>query len=790
MQGRVPSGGFVLAEAPRVLLYIASDSSRVSDVVSSFDRLEESGAEITSVAGHAAGRSALQSGAISVLVLDGALGLTACLYLMREGRTRNPLDAIFILGGGDSRLDENVLTDAGASCIYERDALVVRCRNALFPKQPAQNLRESALPAVDDLRAFMGRISHEIRTPLHGIHGAMDLLEDTGMSPLQREYASIVRNAADALMSVVNDLVDYANPRQPQGESESFPFEIRTCAERVAVVIGPKALGKGLDFVHLTHHDLPWRVKGNPNTLRQVLGGLAGHLIRHAGQGLVILEIGLQQSVEESPILCFEIGVKAAEFGGDSLRSDGPNSQATDDSDVSLERCGELVTTLGGQLHTRMSSSGTMQFEFSVAFEAVPDKLPLLEIGPEALDGREVLIVDDTATNRLVYREQLANWGCNIVEASSAKEALALIEARAARGECFDIALVDFAMPEMNGGELATAIRALPNGADMRLILCTSTPKGGDALRMTEAGFEAYLTKPVRFDCLRKVMCLLLGGRESERERTPLITQHVVAEMDRAARSVLHVGDIAASGRDAIIAVQNHGFPCDTARFGDDAAHALGTHRYAAVLVDCRPSLDSGLAAVADIRASDSGKRIPLIMTLKKADADQQSACLTAGGDVVLVDPIQRDELVSVLNAYLGLEEQETFDESTDEWDMGDPIMDEETSDATPIDLDRLEEVTAGDEELRQELIEMFLEDTKQRFAAIESAIADEDGESLNRTAHSINGSSASMGASTLQALALELESLGSENRFDEAPALFSNLKNEYEVVKVFFGTL
>ncbi len=783
-------GGPILAETPRVLLYIAADDPHDSNAAAWLTQLEEAGINVARATGHEAGRFALQSGDVAVLVLDDALGMTPCAYLLREGRARNAMDAAFVVSNGGSSLDEEALANAGVSRVCSLDELASLDLTRYFPRPETDDVRTEPARSAADARAFMARISHEIRTPLHGIHGAMDLLNDTGMTPLQQNYVEIVRNAADALMSVVNDLIDYSNPPKLQCDDESFPFEPRTCAERVASIMGPKALAKGLDFVHLTHHDVPWRVVGNPNQLRQVLNGLAGHLIRHNGSGTVVLEIATLNPAQGALNLSFRIGIEAAEFGPDALHGQEANAYAPDESDVSLERCAELAAQFGGKLQTRTSSTGTMQFEFSAAFEALPDKIPLHAIDPEALEGREVLIVDDTATNRMVYREQLANWGCEFAEASNGSEALELICTRAARGGSYDIALVDFAMPDMDGAALATAIRAMPQGAKLRLVLCTSMPKGGDAARMTDAGFDAYLTKPIRFDCLRKVMGLLLGDHDVEPDRTPLITQHVIAEMDRAARSTLYIGDATGGGHDAIAALQTHGFPCDTARLDEDAVRALSSHPYAALLVDCRSSLDEGVAVAERIRATESSKAIPLFMILRHADVDRQAACLAAGGDVVLVEPIQRDELVSMLNTYLGLEEPESVGESFDGWDMGDPIAEDIDSPEAPVDMNRLDEVTAGDAELRHELIEMFLSDTEQRFAVIDSAIVDENGDVLNRTAHSIKGSSANMGASTLQSLAFELESLGAENRFDEAAPLFSKLKSEFEAVKAFFGSV
>jgi two-component system, sensor histidine kinase and response regulator len=768
-----------------VLLYIGVDDPRDADVLTWLNELERSGVDVARATGHEAGRLALQAGVTSVLVLSGSLGRASCLYLLREAHARNHMPAAIIVREPGTLGDERSFIEAGASALYDAAELAAIDLN---------DLETDALPKAiatssdNDPSQFLARVSHEIRTPLHGIHGAMDLLEETSLTPMQQEYIHIVRNAADALMSVVQDLVDYAQPRRDPGRTSAFPFEPRTCMEQVATVMAPRAMARGMDFVHVTRHDVPWRVQGDPNALRQVLGGLASLVIRHTANGTVAMFASAVKSG-----LRFEIGVE------DCRAPAAPNHHNSGDDgadDVSLERCAKIVAALGGELRSHVTASGAARYDFAVPFGALPDTLPLMEVGMAALEGKEVLVVDDTVTNRVVFREQLANWGCEVIEAVNGADAVDVLESRHARGDSVAIGLIDFAMPELDGEQLARAIRQMPEYADMPLVLCTSTPRGGDAARMTEAGFDAYLTKPVRSDVLRKTMCLLLGSRKSDRERTPLITQHIVDEMERAAQSTLYIGS-AGGGLDVVLALQSQGFPCDTAEHGADAERALSANRYGAVLVECRGAKKAGLAEAERIRKTEGTQRIPLLMILRRANADDQAACLAAGGDAVLVEPIHREELKSVLGAYLGLEDLESLDDAPETWNLvdpiaefGEPISANANYDNAPVDMARLDEVTAGDRELRGELIDMFLADTEERFAVLETAIARQNAEELNRTAHSLKGSCANLGVETLQALALALEGMGKENRLDEAPETFEQLKTEYEVVKVFFGSL
>ena len=526
--------GDTLSHKPRVLLYIAAEQVDDPHVTEWLNRQAAHGFEIERAIGHEAGRAALESGTINVLALDSALGRTPCLFLLREGRASNPIKSAYVLR------DDSTFTRAGFSGVVAKDGLATLELDGTADAPVTQTQGESASTEAE--QEFLSRIAQDIRTPLHGIHGALDLLDDTGMSPMQKDYAKIARDAAFALMAVVNDLTDHASPGRSRDRATAFPFEPRACLERIAAVMGPKASSKGLGFILRTHFDAPWRVEGDPNALREILNGLSAHLIRHTSQGNIVIGVRAPDPSATSESLRFFVGVEDADCEIDVGENNSNEPHAININDDAIESYANLAERLGGNLQRDVSESESIRYEITVPFTALPDELPPTNIAPETLDGREVLVVDDSVTNRAVHREQLANWGCNVIEASSGPEALSTIETRWSMGETFDIAVIDFVMEGMDGAELAQAIRALPNGAEMGLILCTSNPRGGDAARMTDVGFDAYLTKPVRFDCLSKVMCLLLDNRGPEQKHLPLVTQHIIAEMDRATRSILYIG--------------------------------------------------------------------------------------------------------------------------------------------------------------------------------------------------------------------------------------------------------
>jgi CheY-like chemotaxis protein len=323
---------------------------------------------------------------------------------------------------------------------------------------------------------------------------------------------------------------------------------------------------------------------------------------------------------------------------------------------LGLSICSQLVELMHGEIgvESRPGEGSTFWFtaEMPPAADLAAAPLPAVQL----LSGLRVLVVDDNATNRLVMVEMLKAWGCSYEEASDAWEALDTLREAAGTPRAFQVALVDFQMPEMDGGELAAQIRQDPRLAGIALILVTSVPQHGDAVRMMDLGFDAYLTKPLKQSVLHDAMATVIGPASGARQRPALnlVTAHTVKEAARARNRILVVDDNVLNVRTAVGLLQSAGFECDVANGGEEAVRAAARVSYRLVLMDCdMPGMD-GYEAARRIRAQEAaGPRTPIVAMTSAYVASRQR-CAEAGMDDSIRQPPRTEDVQRVLERYLG----------------------------------------------------------------------------------------------------------------------------------------
>lgn len=466
------------------------------------------------------------------LFSEGAAGLEArVLEPARRSGAAREVEMHLVEKGGASipvSLSAGLLPAAGAAepsvvCI----AADVRRRKAA--EAALVHARETAEASAQAKDRFLATISHEIRTPLHGILGVVDLLESSRLAPATPEYAESLRRSTEALLSVVNQILDFSKLDAGRLELERREFDLRGCLEAVAEILGPRAREKDLELVVLADAGVPARVVGDPARLRQVLLNLGDNAIRFTRRGEVVVRAS--PGPTGSSLVRFSVSDTGIGIP-DSARArlfqpfsqlDASSTRAHGGTGLGLAISRHLVALMGGEIGFDSEPGRGSTFWFTAALEAVgmapaapaPDRV--------GLAGLRVLVVDDNATNRFVAREMLGGWGVFVAEAADAWDALEQLRARRGTPEAFDLALVDFQMPEMDGGQLAAEIRKDPALASLSLVLLTSVPQHGDAVQMMRLGFDAYLTKPVRQSVLHDALVAVLRKRAGAASRLTLV---------------------------------------------------------------------------------------------------------------------------------------------------------------------------------------------------------------------------------------------------------------------------
>jgi signal transduction histidine kinase/DNA-binding NarL/FixJ family response regulator/HPt (histidine-containing phosphotransfer) domain-containing protein len=384
---------------------------------------------------------------------------------------------------------------------------------------------------------FLANVSHEIRTPLNGIIGMTALALDAPLPDEARANLTLVKGAADALMGLVNDLLDFSKIETSHMRLEPIPFYLRPCLEEVIRSMAPRAEEKGLRLEVGIGEDVPDDLVGDPGRLRQVLVQLIGNAVKFTERGRIDVTIALEQAAEQTVTLRLAVadtGIGVPEDKHDLIREpftqvDGSSTRRYGGLGLGLSIASELIALMQGRLDLESAPGRGSTFHFSAVFGRPRPMVGASLPSSLSLDGLRLLAVDDDPVNRRVLEVRLRSWGVRVRTVDGAKAALqALSEAHDA-GDPYRIALIDRQMPDRDGFMLAGEIRGDGGYAGMPILLLSSSGERGDAARCRRIGIAGYLTKPVREGDLRDALGAVLAappGAVIER----LITRHALSE--------------------------------------------------------------------------------------------------------------------------------------------------------------------------------------------------------------------------------------------------------------------
>ncbi|MBN1479361.1 sensor histidine kinase [candidate division KSB1 bacterium] len=642
-----------------------------------------------------------------------------------------------------------------------------------------QKARKATIQARRASTRFLANISHEIRTPMNGVIGMTSLLLATQQTPEQREYAEIIRTSGEALLHVINDILDYAKIESDHLKVYQEPFVLRTCVEECLDMFAARAAQKNIELAYSLVFPCPETIITDRAKLVQILNNLLSNAIKFTETGEIVITVRCQPHHAGHSRLFIEVqdsGIGIPRYAQNRIFEAFEQVQSSQrghqgGTGLGLAITQRLVLLLGGSISVQSQLGKGSTFSFNILIDCPETADKKIDILPSSLFlNKRILVVDDNATNRRILQAQLEAWGITSVAAQDGAQALKILH----NESNFDLTLLDMKMPGLDGLELAEKIRTLQHYQKMPLVLLTSVDGVVDKRLLRQYDISHYLIKPVKKSQMLDLLTALFAPVTRD------VKQHVdemtldATMSERHPLRILVAEDNQVNQQFMQNVLHKLGYTPECVKNGELVLHALEQEHYDLIFMDIQmPGLD-GVETARKINQQYPRDNRPYIIALTAhAMPGDREKFTKSDMQGYLSKPVTIDELVQALKNCCSAKNNRFAKKST--------AVTAEQNDT--IDLKHIKQNTGfekdEDDKFIKELLETFLDETGELWEHIVSALAKRNFAQIYGAAHTIKSSSQMIGANRFAKFATDLAKPAHEGDYATVKKIVQEMREE-----------